>query len=223
MVPVKKIIRLISALTVFFITACNPVSEDVSEPIWNSLHNSKPFQSEFYHSSDYRTPHNACDEIQCHGTDLTGKSTGAPSCYSCHDDQWTIFGINHTKEMSGYSHRSDVNDYVSQTSSNAGWYSSCKGCHGSSLDGFKVGGPSPNFPYRYSCKECHSGFTGSIPPPGHSKKREGAWHSISNSCSGAACHGSNGESGGTASSSVSGLEGHGPACSKCHDGSPGDK
>ncbi|HNX24386.1 MAG TPA: hypothetical protein PKG60_10085 [Spirochaetota bacterium] len=210
--------------------SCNPVSEDITDPLWNSLHNSKPFQSEFFHSADYRFPHKACDEPQCHGTSLAGGNSGAPSCYSCHDDQWTIFGVSHTKKISGYYHRYNIDDYPADRNSNALWFDSCKTCHGATLAGFQDV-PAPGLAYRYSCKVCHSGFTRPIPPPGHrvNKSEEGksGWHHYNyenadpegggnTSCSGTACHGDGTSGGSVADGSGGNIAAHGPPCSDCH-------
>ncbi len=226
----SKIYYIISIIAVSCIiqSGCNPVSENVDKPRWNSLHNVKPFKSDFFHSSNYRFPVNSCDEAQCHGSSLTGGNSGAPSCFSCHDNQWSVFGISHTLSISGFLHRSSVNDYPSDRSSNSVWYDQCKTCHGSTLAGTQ-GGPSANFAYRYSCTECHTAFLpNTIPPPGHNARKSDdgltGWHhynyesgSRATYCSGAACHGGDGESTGTAVTSLAGLAGHGPACASCHD------
>ncbi|PKL18718.1 MAG: hypothetical protein CVV49_04680 [Spirochaetae bacterium HGW-Spirochaetae-5] len=122
-----------------FVITCNPVSEEINGPLWNSSHNIKPFQSDFFHSADYRFPENSCDEVQCHARDLTGGNSGAPSCYSCHDDQWTIFGVSHTNNISGYYHRFNIDEYSTERNSNTGWFASCKdsSCHGAALDGYQ--------------------------------------------------------------------------------------
>lgn len=225
-----KSIKFICAIVLLYSiqSGCNPVSENVDKPQWNSLHNAKPFKSEYYHNSNYRFPENSCDEVQCHGAGLSGGNSGAPSCFSCHDNQWSVYSISHTKSISGFYHRSNVDNYPSDRSTNTGWYSECKTCHGSTLAGTQ-GGPSANFAYRYSCTECHTAFLpNTIPPPGHSsRKSDGGvtgWHhynyesgSSATYCSGAACHGGDGQSVGTAVTSLTGLAGHGPACSDCHD------
>jgi len=228
MIPEKFLTMLFLGTTALYLFSCNPVGEKIDDPLWNSRHNEKPFQSDYFHSADYRFPHNACDEVQCHGTSLAGGNSGAPSCTACHDSQWVIFGVSHTKKISKYYHRYNVNDYSSERVSNANWFASCKdaSCHGATLDGVQ-GGPSADFPYRYSCKVCHSGFTGTIPPPGHSVKKGSAMHHVDyeegdhnfSYCSGAACHGTSKNTAGTAASSLAGLAGHGQACnsSGCHD------
>lgn len=174
-----------------------------------TAHSSRPFMSDVYHGANYRFPAGSCDGDLCHGSLLSGGNTGAPSCYVCHTDQWSIFQTTHTLNVSGIYHHTGV-DSGYDTGSNATWFSGCKSCHGTNLDG--SGGSAV-----YTCKVCHSGFVGLIPPPGHRSNREGAFHSGSGSCSGNACHGNNGESGGTAATSFTGLAGHGPACSQCHD------
>ena len=203
---------------------CNPVGEDIDEPLWNATHDEKPFHSNFYHSSNYRFPHGACDEPQCHGDALTGGNSGSPSCYSCHDDQWTVFGVSHTKQISGYYHKDSVDDTPADTGSNLNWLSNCKGCHSSDLEGNKTD-PGPNAAYRHSCKDCHTEFSGKIPPPGHRKKKGSGWHHYAYErnhatyCSGSACHGADGESqGSNTTSDFSGFAPHGPACSQCHHG-----
>ncbi|HPS56892.1 MAG TPA: hypothetical protein PK514_02200 [Spirochaetota bacterium] len=205
------------AAVVAILAGCNPVSENITEKLWSSLHSSKPFQSDYYHGAVYRFPHGNCDEVQCHGNDLTGGNSGAPSCYTCHGDTWTIFSTTHFSNRGGFYHHIAVDDYPADRTVNTGWFNTCKyaSCHGSTLDGVTSAG--------YSCKICHSGFSGLIPPPGHSNSEEGNWHhyNIERSkityCSGDACHGADGESGGSAVSGFTGLTGHGQACDTCHD------
>lgn len=232
-----KIPIIILATPVFLVMlACNPVSENVDDPLWNSQHNEKPFKSDYFHSADYRFPQGACDEAQCHGVLLTGGNSGAPSCYKCHDDQWTIFSVSHTRKINGHYHRYDVDDYPADRNSNVDWHITCKdaACHGAALTG--IGSlqdpPVANNLYRYSCVEpqCHGGFSaGKVPPPGHSKKKsddgQTGWHHYKYEsadedggsgnvtyCGGTACHGADGES----SAAASGLFGRSPACSECH-------
>lgn len=209
------------------LAGCNPAYEDVPEKIWTALHSTRPYGSNFYHGSDYRFPHGKCDEVQCHGTGLAGGNSGAPSCYECHGDMWTIFSTTHTRKRGGYYHHTAVDDYPADRSINTNWFGSgttpgtgCKNinCHGLTLEGVSGRGRS--------CRTCHSGFSGIIPPPGHSISEEGRWHHYnlersphSTYCSGDACHGTNGESTGAAATDFSGLTGHGQACSSpgCHD------
>lgn len=213
------------------ICTCNPVGEEINDPLWNSLHNSKPFQSDFFHSSHYRFPYGACNEVQCHGINLDGGNSGAPSCTSCHDDQWTVFTVSHTTNLMGWYHKYSVDQYPSNRNSNQYWFKesnyNCSSCHGSNLDG-NTGPPANNFPYRHSCTVCHTGFSKPVPPPGHkikmSEDGKTGWHHYnyeknhSTYCSGDACHGNNGESEGTAIDSSSGLiAAHGPSCNICHD------
>lgn len=213
----KILLLLVISAAAIAASVCNPASENVPEKIWTSLHSSKPYGSDYYHGVNYRFPHGSCDEVQCHGTDLTGGNSGAPSCYSCHNDRWTIFSTTHTVSRGGFYHHIAVDDYPADRSVNTGWFNSCKNtdCHGTDLGGVTDRG--------YSCKTCHSGFSGQIPPPGHSNSEEGSWHhfnlerSHSTYCSGAACHGADGESGGTASTGFSGLALCGQSCSTCHD------
>lgn len=222
-----KIILIIKlAATAALLAGCNPVYEDVPEQVWTSLHPSKPYGSDSYHGADYRFPHGKCDEVQCHGNTLNGGNSGGPSCYTCHLDVWTIFSTTHVVKRGGFYHHVAVDDYPADRDDNTDWFgsgttpgTSCKNinCHGLALDGI----PGPG----RSCKTCHSGFAGSIPPPGHSKSEEGRWHhynlgkSRATYCSGDACHGADGESGGSAPSGFAGLAGHGQACDSpgCHD------
>jgi len=209
MIHIKNIFIYILLSSVFFVSYCNPVSEDIkgsSRKMWNSLHSLKPFMSDYYyHGADYRFPAGACDEVQCHGSSLSGGNSGAPSCYTCHTDQWTVFGTTHTLEITKYYHHTGV-DTGYDTNSSTNWFLQCKSCHGTNLDG--VGGTAV-----YSCQVCHSGFTGSIPPPGHRISQRGNWHHYSagglpsSNCAGNACHGT----GGTAGAA-------GPECSSCHRG-----
>lgn len=219
----KLFVFLIIGSSVFFSIICNPSSELIKAPLWNSLHNSKPYQSGVFHSAYYRFPHNACDEPQCHAKSLTGGNSGAPSCYNCHNDQWTIFSVSHTKQISGYFHRYDVDDYPADRNVSANRFISCEdvSCHGANLSG-NQGPMSPNFNYRYSCTGCHTRFGTNIPPPGHNTNMEGGrWHHYNydlsfSYCSGNACHGTNESTTGTASSAIPNLAGHGPACNTCH-------
>lgn len=213
----KNILIITIILAAALLTGCNPVSENVPEKTWTALHTSKPYQSDYYHGTDYRFPHGRCDEPHCHGTDLTGGNTGAPSCYSCHLDVWTIFSTTHISKRGGFYHHIAVDDYPADRNVNTNWFgTTCRrtDCHGSTLDGVTGSGRS--------CKTCHSGFAGSIPPPGHSNSEEGQWHhynlgrSHATYCSGNACHGSDGESTGSATSGFAGLTGHGQDCDTCH-------
>ncbi len=208
MTYIKKV-TVIASLSVSLLISCNPVSEDIavkSFNMWNSLHPAKPFMSDFYHGAGYRFPSNACDEPQCHGSLLTGGNSGAPSCYTCHTDQWTVFSTTHTLNVSNHYHHIGV-DTGYDTGSSTAWFTQCKSCHGAGLDG--TGGTAV-----YSCRVCHTGFTGPIPPPGHRLNRSGAWHhysagdSPSSACAGAACHGTGGYAGA-----------NGPKCGNCHGGS----
>jgi len=219
---IRDKILIMILVTPFFLVmpACNPVSENVDDPLWDSQHNEKPFKSTFFHSADYRFPHGACDEAQCHGTSLEGGNSGAPDCLKCHDNQWTIFGATHKKKISGSYHSIHIDDSL-DVDDNTHWLDNCKTCHGGSLTG--AGSiqdpPVADNPYRYSCIEsqCHDGFTaGKVPPPGHNDKRGSGWHRSGGSCEGAACHGNDGES----STAASGLFAGGRACDSpgCHDG-----
>lgn len=210
-----KLLKLCMATAI--LTGCNPVSENIPDKTWTSLHPLRPYQSEYYHGAAYRFPNGKCSEAQCHGNDLTGGNSGAPSCYSCHGDRWTIFSTTHTSNRGGFYHHTEVDDYPADRNVNTNWFNTCKNasCHGATLDGVADSG--------YSCKLCHTGFSGLIPPPGHSNREEGNWHhynlerSHSTYCSGDACHGADGESGGSAATDFTGLTGHGQACSTCHD------
>ena len=204
---------------ILFSSSCNPVSENIEGNLWTSLHPSKPFTSENFHGADYRFPSGACDENQCHGADLTGGNSGAPSCFRCHGNIWTVFSTTHTLKVSGHYHHRDTDDYPADRSSNADWFLTCRSCHGADLGGVS------GYNYSSTCKSCHSGFTALIPPPGHRKNEEGyAWHHYNYEedsgiyCSGDACHGADGESEGTAAGAFAGIASHGPACSQCHNG-----
>ena len=213
----KTVFAAILSCTIYILGACNPVSEKVPDKIWTVLHSSKPYQSDYYHGADYRFPHGNCDEVQCHGNDLTGGNSGAPSCYSCHNDKWSVFSTTHLAVRSGFYHHIGLDDYPADRNVNTDWFNTCRNtsCHGSALDG--ITGPAR------SCKNCHNGFSGQIPPPGHRNSEEGYRHhynlerSHSTYCSGDACHGADGESGGSAATGFTGLTGHGQACSTCHD------
>lgn len=181
---------------------CNPMYEKITFPICDTLHPSKPIFSTICHGSYYRFPYGRCNEPQCHGSTLNGGNTGAPSCYSCHGDRWTIFSTTHTLKVKNFYHDAAVDTDTSTTDSGL-WYSSCKdsSCHGSDLTGVTDKG--------YSCFACHT----PILPPGHRKFKDGAAHHFelekeqpSTYCSGTACHGASGEDGSRPCSS-----------SGCHD------
>lgn len=209
------------AASALVIAVCNPVSENVSEQTWTSIHSSLPFNSSYYHGANYRFPVGSCDQPQCHGAGLSGGNSGGPSCLTCHADLWTIFSTTHTFRRGGYYHHNAV-DAAADTSSNLTWFGTagspgtgCKNtsCHGSTLDGVIGAGRS--------CKVCHSSFggTGLIPPPGHTSNREGARHKSGSSCGGDACHGTgsgDNYTGGTTATEFTGIAGKGPACSVCH-------
>jgi hypothetical protein len=194
------ILLLTSAL---FLLKCNPMYEDVQGKMRNSLHPSRPPFSTIYHGASFRFPYGACDEVQCHGADLRGGNSGAPSCYSCHGNKWTIFTTTHTLKVAGIYHHTAVD--TGSTTDNTSWFSTCKdaACHGVNLEGVAGAG--------YRCQDCHN----PIPAPGHRSKKEGAWHHFNYShenpsvyCSGSVCHGASGEGTGTTLA---------PPCSTCHD------
>lgn len=196
----KIIIHTAVIIFSFLLLECNPMYEKNASPTLDSLHPSLPFSSTVYHGYYYRFPNGSCNESQCHGNSLGGGNTGAPSCYSCHGDRWTIYSTTHTLVVKNYYHHTAVDTDTSTTDTGL-WYNSCKdsSCHGSDLTGVTSNG--------YSCFACHD----PIPPPGHRKYQEGAAHHFnleeenpSTYCSGSACHGASGENGSR-------------PCADCHD------
>jgi hypothetical protein len=143
-----------------YIYACNISYVDAPENLPSDLHPSLPPFSNVYHGVYFRFPVKNCDEAQCHGISLKGGNSGAPSCYSCHSDRWSIFTVSHTVSVSGIYHHYNVDsgDFTINCGQSA--------CHGSSLEGVEGQG--------YSCYACHD----PIPAPGHRISREGALHHV---------------------------------------------
>lgn len=190
---------------------CNLAYEEISGNICTTLHPVKPISKEIQvtdvcHGESFRFPSNYCTEVNCHGPDLKGGNSGAPSCYKCHGDKWTLFSTTHTLKLGGYYHDPLVDLGNFDTS--------CDGaaCHG-------TGTPPPGVPgYGYSCLLCHN----PVPPPGHRASMDGVRHHIDvcklphfTYCGGASCHG-------TTPALVDGI---GTSCGiggVCHTGVPGD-
>lgn len=199
----KQTFRVLSAFTLFTalsLLACNPVSENTPDNICQGIHNAKPHFSMYCHGARYRFPRGYCTEPNCHGANLRGGNSGAPSCYKCHDDRWSIFTTTHTLKIHGYYHHY----LVDQGNLNA--VCGTADCHGADLTGVAGKG--------YSCYACHT----PIPIPGHRVILEGARHHINycllphlSYCGGADCHGT------TASLN----NGAGTPCANCHGGVPG--
>ena len=88
---------------------CNLAYEEISGNICTTLHPVKPISKEIQvtdvcHGESFRFPSNYCTEVNCHGPDLKGGNSGAPSCYKCHGDKWTLFSTTHTLKLGGYYH-----------------------------------------------------------------------------------------------------------------------
>jgi len=128
----------------------------------------------------------------CHGTDLKGKGSGErfqrPSCYQCHDDNWT--GLDtHVLNKNGVIHAKGLWNPTAN----------CTNCHGSNLKGNASANSGA-----VSCYKCH-GAKWEIAD--HTISKNGKLHksglySPSTNC--VECHGSD-------------LKGDsGPSCYKCH-------
>ncbi len=178
------------------LTKCNISYEDVPESRINGLHSTRPPFSNIYHGSYYRFPEGSCDEPQCHYSDLKGGNTGGPSCYSCHNDLWSVFSVSHTLKVGGRYHHNAVD--------NGNFEATCgiNGCHGSNGTTLFAENQT-GYDFRYSCYACHD----PIPTPGHRVSKEGVLHhkDIGKDphvyCYKAGCHG-DGEPGGK--------------CGRCH-------
>jgi len=192
---------LAATTSVLLLARCNLSYQDVSDAVCDSLHPVRPIpvlpQSRYCHGAMYRFPSGACDEVQCHGAVLSGGNSGAPSCYSCHGDRWTIFSTTHTLKIGGYFHDSRVDSQSYPA------FPDCAlaACHGPGL----LGVPGAGYP----CRLCHD----PIPPPGHRVNQEGARHHYNlcltphlTYCGTAVCHGT------TASLN----DGAAPPCANCH-------
>lgn len=131
----------------------------------------------------------------CHGTDLKGKGDGPrfqrPSCYSCHDDNWT--GLDtHVVNKSGVLHATGL------------WSpdTKCVNCHGSDLKG----NSNPNSG-AVSCYSCHGAkwdIADHTISQGGKLHKTGLYEPDSNCVE---CHGSD----------LKGDADGGPSCYSCHD------
>ncbi len=191
-----------------FLCACNPAYEDITDNICNSLHPVKPVSkdikvTDYCHGESFRFPYKWCTEAQCHGPDLKGGNSGAPSCYKCHSDRWAIFSTTHTFKIKYYYHHNLVESGNFTTNCGA---SGVTPCHGASLTG--VAG------YGYSCYLCHN----PIPIPGHTVNYGGHKHHrlvltasiyndlyLSSYCGSSSCHGAD-------LKGIATLSGPGPSC-----------
>ncbi len=213
--PVKKAALILACLSLACIlTNCNLAYQEISGNICTTLHPVKPISKDIQvtdvcHGESFRFPSNYCTEVNCHGTDLKGGNSGAPSCYKCHGDKWTLFSTTHTLKLGGYYHDSLVNQ---------GNFGDCAGttCHG-------IGTPPPGVPgYGYSCLLCHN----PVPAPGHRISYGGHRHHYSVTtasvysdlyqalyCGADSCHGSS-LTGGTIGTRP------GPSCFPCHSCNP---
>ncbi len=142
-------------ITLFFtmITECNFSYENGSGMIPTGLHPVMPPFSNKYHGTDFRFPYGACSEAQCHGNKLTGGNSGGLSCFSCHNDLWSVFIVSHTVSIEGSYHH-----YAVPNSSDYKTNCGISGCHGdynlSTGDLYLNNFQGYNF--RYSCYACHS-------------------------------------------------------------------
>jgi hypothetical protein len=179
-------------LFVVLIVVCNRSYEDVPDNMRTGLHPSLPHFSTVYHGYSFRFPGGVCDEPQCHGRTLQGGNSGAPSCYKCHGDTWTLFSTSHTINISGAYHHNSVDTATLAT------VCGTADCHGAGLNGVPGKG--------FSCYACHN----PIPIQGHRVNYEGVMHHINvrkgnpgTYCNIPGCHADPGRTG--------------PLCSTCHD------
>ena len=159
---------IIILTSISIISTCNVSYENVQDMLRTGLHSTKPPFSNIFHGSNYRFPQGSCNESQCHYSDLTGGNSGAPSCYRCHDDQWSVFSESHTLKVSGRYHHYAVDTSLSYIDRVANCGSAA--CHGDGTDLYTENHTGYN--YRYACYECHD----PIPPPGHRINKEGHKH-----------------------------------------------
>jgi len=133
---------------------------------------------------------------QCHGVDFSYKT----ACTECHMESPTQIHPGEWEDRVAVRHKGYVDDNGTAKCSNI--Y-----CHGGTLEGVELSGPS--------CSSCHLGGPDSIHPK--------EWESLTyvrhvpyvkdngnGSCSNSACHGSD----------LSGVSESGPSCSRCHLGGP---
>lgn len=135
----------VSSAVIFF-SSCNPSYESI-DSFPTGLHPVTPPLSNVYHGAYFRFPYKNCDETQCHGYGLKGGNSGAPSCYSCHDDRWSIFTVSHIVSRSGIYHH-----YAIESSNTEADYIANCGfpvCHGNGTDILGVAGRG------HSCYSCH--------------------------------------------------------------------
>lgn len=140
---IQNLLILSAAL---FILSCNQSYEDI-EISRTGLHPAKPPLSVIYHGEYFRFPYQNCDEPQCHGSGLKGGNSGAPSCYKCHNDLWSIFYVSHTIPFRGIYHHNAIDNCTTE----ADYIANCglAVCHG---DGTNILGVSGR---GYSCYACH--------------------------------------------------------------------
>jgi hypothetical protein len=183
-------------IMLIIISSCNPSYENAPKKLRTELHPLNPPFSSIYHGADFRFPNGQCSEPQCHGSNLTKGNSGGPSCYSCHNDLWSIFTVSHTIPVKGIYHHYVIDNCTSLPDYIANCGISL--CHG---DGTNLMG-SAN--YKHSCYDCHN----PLPPAGHRINKEGAMHHINLGkdpavyCNIPNCHGNPGRLG--------------PLCSQCH-------
>ncbi len=193
------------------LTCYNPASVDTPGNVCSGIHAKNV--SGTCHGPHNITPSGYCTEANCHGSDLKGGNTGAPSCYRCHGPYWTILA-QHTKSIFGKKHYGNVctsTDFVVSCGET--------NCHNglSGSDGYLK---SP------SCTKCHGDPTGfavgdNCPiSSSHTRSMDGRKHhadvcgpgTVSALCGTSTCHGDGlgGLNGGTGTFP-------GKKCFRCHE------
>lgn len=138
---------LIMTSMMSFLFACNYAYENKPSGLNKYPHPEKPPFSNIYHGANYRIPAGSCDRVSCHGTGLTGDSTGGISCFTCHDNQWSVFSDTHILNVNDRYHHKDV--HSGNYNANCG----VSDCHG---NGTLYTANKTDYNYRYSCYSCHN-------------------------------------------------------------------
>ena len=123
------------------IDTCNPASVVVPDRLCTGVHSVR--NNEICHGAYFNDPAGYCSEANCHGSNLRGGNTGAPSCYACHGPYWEVKKL-HTKDIYGFKHHRDVCTSADFTVTCGDPY-----CHGSALTGTDRYMKSPG------CNKCH--------------------------------------------------------------------
>lgn len=128
---------------VLALSACNPMSIDAIDVLCSGIHNKNV--EDYCHGGKNRYPAGYCSQSNCHGPDLTGGNTGAPSCYNCHPNKWAVWQ-SHYISVDGRLHHKDIICSVPGTNVEKCGFDAC---HGPSLSGGIVYNSGP------ACVKCH--------------------------------------------------------------------